>query len=81
MAVSLKKHKCTHGHYGLLDCPHCIGEWADLMEWQREVDEAEAVARFAVPASEREWEEHLAACGWGEPSGLPATWIEEVARG
>lgn len=62
MAVSPRKVKvkCTHGFHGLLDCPHCIGEWADLMEWQREMDEAAEVAR-------------LAAC-WGDEEETVVDW-------
>lgn len=70
MAISLKTVNCVHG-FRSVDCPHCLAEWADWMEWQREVDEAAELARHATPATEREWEEHLAVCG-----GVWETWTE-----
>lgn len=43
-------------------CPACNEEWADYWSEQREIDEQVHRARLVreyLPATDREWEEHL----------------------
>ncbi len=72
MAIASTKSKvCPHGDRAI-DCPVCLQLWADYMEDMRELDElahAAALVRAATPCTDREWEEHLAACGYGEEVG------------
>jgi len=63
-----KRKSCPHGAHPML-CETCILERVDAESEQRELDElahAAWLVRQAAPATDREWEEHLAACGYGE---------------
>lgn len=33
MAVPIQLAKCTHGNFGLYNCPKCIQWQADYLEW------------------------------------------------
>lgn len=75
----MQKVKCVHGKFGRYDCEHCIREEAELMYLDREIEELAEIDRLIRSgrcATDREWEEHLASCGYGEPCGdIEETWV------